>query len=482
MLAIGAWVLLSGSPAFANAVLDWSALMMAAIRSDTTGPTLSSRNLAILNVATYEAVNSILRTHQPYRFLIEAPVEASTEAAVIAAGREVMLVLYPSMAARAEELYRTQLAALPPNDSVAHGLGVGRTAALSVILLRSADGSSTDVPYIPSSAPGAWQRTPPFFRPPLTPHWRYVDAFCLPALEPFLPPPPPGLDSPEYAEAVREVQALGGTTSAVRTEEQGLIAVFWSDFSYTAMPPGHWHEIAATICRNEGTSLADSARLFALLGLAQADAAILCWEAKFRWNLWRPVSAIRRADEDGNPATRADPTWNHYLAAPPFPAYTSGHSTFSKASAQVLTHFYGRDDLVFTAQSDSLPGVFRTFSSLAGCADEIGMSRIYGGIHFRFDNVEGKRTGGRIGDHVSRNWLLPNAALPLVRLESRADGSSVLLRVHGHVGGTCVVEASVDLREWTPVSTNRVEMGGSAVAVDSRVGGVDAGFYRVREF
>ena len=244
------------------------------------------------------------------------------------------------------------------------------------------------------------------------------------------------------------------------------------------MPPGHWHEVAATIARDRNTSLADCARLFALLGTSQADGAIVCWEAKFHWNLWRPVTAIRRAAEDGNPLTEADASWDHFLNSPPFPAYTSGHSTFSKASATVLTRFYGTDAITFTAQSDSLPGVFRSYHSLAACADEVGMSRIYGGIHFPFDNAEGKRTGGLIADYVAANFLLPNDALPLVRLENAESGPA--LRVHGHIGQEVVAEASLDLKTWQPISTNIAVIGG--VLLENTAGAHHTmRFYRARE-
>jgi hypothetical protein len=163
----------------------------------------------------------------------------------------------------------------------------------------------------------------------------------------------------DYAAAYNEVKALGSKTSTIRTAEQSQIAVFWSDFSYTATPPGHWHEIAATIARDRGLALAETARLFALISVAQADSAIVCWETKYRYNLWRPITAIRRGSEDGDDATEADPVWTHFLNSPPFPAYTSGHSTFSKSSAVVLTRFLGTDAVNFSARSDSLPGVCR---------------------------------------------------------------------------------------------------------------------------
>ena len=242
------------------------------------------------------------------------------------------------------------------------------------------------------------------------------------------------------------------------------------------MPPGHWHEIATTIAQNRTNTLEENARMFALISLAHADAAIVCWETKFRYNLWRPITAIQRADEDGNPATVRDVSWNHYLAAPPFPAYTSGHSTFSKASAQVLTRFYGTDAISFSATSDSLPGITRAFTSLAACADEIGMSRIYGGIHFEFDNRAGKLTGQKIGDYVSANFLLPNSQLPKVWIEGFAGGLPVL-RKHGKLGTVCVLEISSDLSTWQAISTNSAAPGG-VVFYDGKAGNAAARFYR----
>jgi hypothetical protein len=245
------------------------------------------------------------------------------------------------------------------------------------------------------------------------------------------------------------------------------------------MPPGHWHEIAATIARDKNLSVPESARLFALLGMAQADAAIVCWEAKYRWNFWRPVTAIRRATEDGNPQTEADPNWDHLLVAPPFPSYTSGHSSFSKASAQVLTHFFGTDLVSFTARSDSLPGVFRTFKSLTECADEVGMSRIYGGIHFSFDNEEGKRTGGLVGDYVATNFLLPTNSLPQIRFVGFTNSLPVL-RIHGHIGRPAMLEYSTDLTEWRRLATNHAVVGGLTLA-GSIPPGQEPTFYRACE-
>lgn len=446
------------SPLAADVVLDWNALTIDCIRADNTAPTAAARNLAILHTAIWDAVNSVTRTHQPYAFLLDAPANTSVEAAAVSAAYEVVTWLYPSFQAWADDLYQVWLGSAATGDPLDNGIHLGAQVAQLILELRSDDGASTDVPYIPNSEPGQWQRTPPFFRPPLAPQWGDVVPFCLADLAPFAPPPPPALDSPEYAAALNEVKILGAQDNAARTAEQSEIAMFWSDFSYTSSPPGHWQEIAAAIARDSSHTLVENARLFALLSLAQADAGIVCWNAKYRYNLWRPVTAIHRADEDGNTATEADATWNHFLAAPPFPSYTSGHSTFSKASAQLLTRFFGTDAITFTAMSDTLPGVPRTFQSLAACADEVGRSRIYGGIHFEFDNSEGKASGARIGDYIAANFLLPNNSLPAVRIESA--GASVQLRVHGHAGATCVVEASTDFTHWQPVLTNSAVTGG----------------------
>jgi hypothetical protein len=213
--------------------------------------------------------------------------------------------------------------------------------------------------------------------------------------------------------------------------------------------------------------------------VAQADGAIVCWEVKYRYNFWRPVTAIQRADEDNNPLTDADENWTQLLPSPPFPSYTSGHSTFSKASAQVLAHFYGTDAITFNATSDALPGVVRAFHSLAECADEIGMSRIYGGFHFMFDNIYGKSTGKQVGDYVSANFLLPNDFLPLARVEGFKNGAP-LVRVHGHIGHTCILETSTDLIQWQGISTNQSVVGGMLIS-DSRVIAQAFRFYRVRE-
>jgi hypothetical protein len=203
------------------------------------------------------------------------------------------------------------------------------------------------------------------------------------------------------------VKELGAINSATRTAEQTEIARFWADFSHTESPPGHWNSIARDVAARQGNTLEENARLFALLNIAMADAGIVTWDAKYRYNFWRPVTAIREADRDGNPDTVADPGWTPLLVTPNFPEYTSGHSTFSAAAAEILRGFYGTDAIHFTALSDTLPGVTRTYDSLRAAVDEIGLSRVYGGIHFLSGDIDGIESGEALGKFVFDNFLVP---------------------------------------------------------------------------
>jgi membrane-associated phospholipid phosphatase len=410
---------------------------------------------------------------------VDAPLGASSEAAAVSAGYWTLVFLYPSQDALFDAAFDRYLADTPATTNRSDGLVVGADTAFMMLGWRDSDGSGTTVPYIPLFEPGEWQRTPPAFRPPELPQWPYVTPFAMTNGSQLRPPGPPLLTSAEYTRDFNLVKTLGGINSATRTAEQTLIARFWSDFSFTVTPPGHWNQIAQNVATNRGNTLTQNARLFALLNIAMADAGIAAWDAKYAFNFWRPVTAIREASSDGNPDTEEDTTWTPLLNTPPFPEYTSGHSAFSAASATVLAGFYGTDALPFSIGSDTLPGVYRSFDSVSACADEVGMSRIYGGIHFMSANRDGKEAGGRIGAYVFNNFLLPIAALPFVQIES-VEPNGCRLRVHGHIGAQCVVEASADLVHWQAVSTNRATVGGFT-QVDSSFATHPIRFYRARE-
>lgn len=421
MLARARIILLSlaaiacASTALADTVTVWNALALDAIRSANTAPPDAARHLAMLHAAIYDAVNGITGTHKPYRVTTAAPAGASMEAAALAAARAALSNLYPADRAAYDAEYNRAIAQLPEGGARTAGVTWGESAAAIILESRRDDGASNTVNYIPGSRPGEWRPTISFggiVRPALLPHWGSVKPFVLYWGLQFRPPAAPALDTPEYAAELNLVKMLGSLRESSRTADQTEIARFWGYGPGSATPPGHWNQIAAAVAAGRngagpGTpnTLAENARLFALLNLALADAAIVSWDCKYTVNYWRPITAIREADTDDNPGTEADKEWLPLLETPPFPEYTSGHSTFSGAAAMVLAEFFGTDRVAFTAGSDDLPGVQRSYHSFSEAAQESGISRVYGGIHFSSANVHGLSTGAAVGMFVNWNAL-----------------------------------------------------------------------------
>ena len=386
-----------------DAVLTWNQAALEAIKEERTPPPVAARNLAVLHAAVYDAVNAVDRTHTVYHVEAAAPAGASMEAAASAAAHRVLTRLYPKQTKRFDDLLAAALNGIPDGPALSAGLDLGESIADKMLEWRQDDGAERKAPVVSESAPGLWEPTPPDFKPPLLPHWSDVAPFVVTrSANLHLPPEPPELTSRQYTTDFNEVKTLGKADSEKRTPEQTLVAWFWEDGPGSVTPPGHWNRIAQGVARSKGTTLVENARLFAVLNFALADAGIYCWECKFKHRLWRPVSAIRAAADDGNPDTAADPDWHPLLPTPPFPSYVSGHSTFSGAAAAVLADFFG-DDVKVTATSEAFPGMTRTFRSFSALASECGRSRIYGGIHYECDNKEGLALGKQIGRYCSRN-------------------------------------------------------------------------------
>jgi hypothetical protein len=253
-----------------------------------------------------------------------------------------------------------------------------------------------------------WSPTPPTFSPPVGLNFAFVTPFAMTSPSQFRPGPPPALDSVEYAAAYNEVKSVGGVDSTTRTADQTAFARFWSDLPGTTYtPPGHWNQVAEDAAMSQRLTLPAEARLFALLDIALADAGISCWETKNYYDFWRPVTAIRAGATDGNPLTTADPNWTPLWATPAFSSYTSGHATFSAAAAAVLTSVFG-PNFSFTDRGDPNEALApRHFTSFDQAAAEAAASRMYGGIHFRFDNETGLAVGGEVGQYVLQHELLP---------------------------------------------------------------------------
>jgi hypothetical protein len=408
----------------ANPVAAWNALALDAIRFSNTPPPVASRQLAILHAAMFDAVNGLEPRYHDYGSHSNCPASASTsnEPAVAAAANRVLRYLYPQFTATMDAALQAQLAALTDGSDKAAGVVWGRQVAQDFLLERDFDGSNYGADYRASPQPGHWRTTPPQFASPLLPQWPRLKPFVLERPDQFRANPPPPLASPEWAEQLNQLKLLGGRGSTNRTPEQTEIAWFWADGVGTETPPGHWNGVAQQLAKAKNLSLLESARLFALLNLALADAGIACWDAKYAYDWWRPITAIRAADTDGNPATEPDPSWTPLILTPAFPEHTSGHSTFSAAAAAVLEAVNGSDEFSFTLYSNGLFGASRTYHRFSEASEEAGMSRIYGGIHFMAANREGQRTGRLVGEYVVAHALQPRSKA--VESESRIGNRS----------------------------------------------------------
>jgi len=383
----------------ADVVTDWNNAALDAIRAGNTAPPIASRSLAILHISIYDAVNGIARTHETYLVPSAVPASASRPAAASAAAHVALVNLFPANASIFDALHAAILAGIPDSPHKRAGIEWGESVANQVLAARANDGSNAIVPPPGGSGPGAWVPTPPAFLPYLLPQWGFVVPFAMSSSSQFRPPGPPALDSQDYAADYEEVKELGPAVGSTRTDDQTEIALFWADGGGTETPPGHWNSIAQTLAETHGNTLEENARLFALLNIAMADAAICAWDAKYTFNFWRPVTAIAFAEPELN--------WTSFIVTPPFPDYVSGHSTFSAAAATVLPLFYDTEDLPFTTGSDFLPGVFRSFATCFDAADEAALSRIYGGIHFRSASADGLEAGTSIGEWTFVNYLQP---------------------------------------------------------------------------
>jgi hypothetical protein len=388
-----------GSPANGDVVTDWNNAALDAIRAGSTAPPIASRNLAILHVSIYDAVNGIDRRHEPYLVPSAVPASASREAAASAAAHEALVNLFPAGASSFDTLHAAILASIPDGPHKIAGIVWGEFVAGQILAARANDGSDAIVPPPGGSGPSVWIPTPRGFFPYQLPQWGFVVPFAMSSSSQFRPSGPPSLDSQRYAADYNEVKELGAAVGSTRTEEQSEIARFWADGAGTETPPGHWNSIAQIIATAQGNTLEENARLFALLNIAMADAAICAWDAKYTFDFWRPVTAIAFAEPELN--------WMSFIVTPPFPDYVYGHSTFSAAAATVLPLFYGTEDLPFTTGSDFLPGVYRSFPTCLDAAEEAALSRIYGGIHFRSASDDGLQAGISIGEWTYVHYLQP---------------------------------------------------------------------------
>jgi hypothetical protein len=402
-VAFAAAVLIS-TPAFAraDAVLSWNAI---AVGVPTGNPFNQARVLAATQLAVFEAVNAITGGYEPYLGTVVAPGGASADAAAIAAAHTMLKYYAPGSAAMLDAARVTSLAAIPDGAAKDIGVIVGEAAAAAMIAARTNDVSPVPEFYAPTSTdPGQWQLTPSCPAQGGTSlHWRNLVPFGIARAADFVATPPPALTSTEYAKNLEEVKRLGSKTSTERPQDRSDVARF-----YAGSSPAYVMNLAARqVAVAQGRSMLHSARALALLNMAISDAAVASFTTKYQYTLWRPETAIHSADLDGNDRTVADATWEPFIVAPCFPSYTSNHGSLSSGGAEILRRIYGAGDHSIVMTNPNFPTITLTYSEFHQITADISDARVYGGIHFRFDQNAGERLGREVGTAVYKRNLRP---------------------------------------------------------------------------
>jgi len=395
--------------ALADPVLDWNAHAAQAII--TVGgqvPPHALIRLAMVHLAIYDAVNAI--EGLPFESYASAPQvarPASADAAVAAAAHDVLVALFPAQTADLDAKYIAALATLPDDAAKTNGIAVGQQAASAILAARAQDGRDGNVTYVPGSGPGTWIPTPPAFLAAQAPETPLVQPFALHSASQFRPDPPPYLGSRKWVRDYNESKALGSLVGSLRTAEQTDIGRFWAD-----NPPLQWNRAWRALSVGNFLRLADNARYFAMLSTASADALIACWDAKYFYNFWRPVTAIRAGDSDGNPQTAPDPEWIGLVVTPNQPEYPAAHGCFSAAVTETLKHFFGSDEVCFSVDSNvaGLLAPVRSYSRFSDALQEVNEARIYGGMHYRTSTRMGALLGQQVSRYTTRHFFRPASA------------------------------------------------------------------------
>jgi hypothetical protein len=399
-----AGLLLSPAVTRADVVTDWNQTLITTLTGQT--PFAQARFAAITHLAMFEAVNAITDKYDPYLGTIAAPDDASPEAAAAAAAHAVLKNYFPANWVALDAALAASLAQVLPGPALDNGVAVGQAAAAALIALRSNDGAAPPQFHLPaSSAPGEWQLTPGC--PPaggVLVHWGNLLPFGINAGDQFRSAPPPRLGSFEYARDYFEVKRVGSVGSVHRPQHRTDVAVLYN----AALAPFVWNSVARQLASAKATSLSANARVFALLNMALSDGLVAVMETKYVYNFWRPETAIRAGDADGNYLTRADLSFVPLITAPCFPSYGSAHAAASYAARTVLELTFGRGPHFVEIVTPAVPGVVLQYDKLWKITHDIDDARVYGGIHFRFDQRAGAVQGIKVGLFIMRHNLRRN--------------------------------------------------------------------------
>jgi PAP2 superfamily len=397
--------LLGSAVAQADVVLDWNAIAVDAAVANKQNPFAQARSAAIVQLAVFESVNAITGEYHPYLGTIVAPPGASPDAAAIQAAYRVLSTYFPGSALDAERA--NSLASIPDGQAKTDGIATGEAAALAMIALRGNDGSSPPQFKIPGPpVPGEWQATPscPIVKGVavgIAFQWQYVTPFGISSASEYLLDPPPVLTSHEYTKTYNEVMTVGSIDSTERPQDRANVALFYAASSPTQV----FNQAVQQVAQERWHSLTENARSLAVMNMAINDSLVASFFNKYHYNFWRPETAIHAGDTDGNPKTDPDPSFGPFVTTPCFPSYPSNHGSAANAAAEILRRIYGEGEHLMTLSNPTVPDIVLQYTTFKQITDDISDARVYGGIHFRTDQVAGERLGKAIGKAVYKHNL-----------------------------------------------------------------------------
>ena len=402
-----ATLLFGSAVAKADVVLDWNVIAVNTAIVNKQNPFAQARSAAIVQLAVFESVNAITGEYHPYLGTVVAPPGASADAAAIQAAYRVLSTYFPASALTLGAERTNSLASIPDGQAKTDGIATGEAAALAMIALRANDGSSPPQFKIPGPpVPGEWQATPSC---PIVNgiavgtafQWQNVTPFGIPSASEFLLDAPPALTSHEYTKAYNEVMTVGSIDSTERPQDRANVALFYAASSPTQV----FNQAVQQVAQERWHSLSENARALAVINMAMNDSLVASFLNKYHYNFWRPETAIHAGDTDGNPKTNPDPSFVPFVTTPCFPSYPSNHGSAANGAAEILRRIYGEGGHFITLSNPTVPDIVLQYTTFKQITDDISDARVYGGIHFRTDQVAGERLGKAIGKAVYKNNL-----------------------------------------------------------------------------